>query len=170
MSSFSVVRAEFLRIYEGIAIRRGLPGIFGRIMATFFLEGRELSQKELSSLTGYSVSSVSRTLHQMVQMSIVQEHMSLSREYNVYSMKASYIDITIPALEAWISQAETARNQMEALRRKTESIKFKEEEWPQANSLSKKLRELEAEIVIIKEIIGDDIKLLRARQRESESH
>lgn len=164
MSSLDAVRAEFLRLYEGITSRRGLPGLYGRIMATFFLEARELSQKELSSMTGYSVSSVSRTLHQMVQMGIVQEHMNASREYNVYSMKAGYIDMAISALGAWISQAETARNEMEALRRKIEAIKFKEEEEPRANSLSKKLRELESEVEVFKEIIGEDIKLLKARQ------
>ncbi|MFX0153435.1 MAG: hypothetical protein ACFE9Q_02810 [Candidatus Hodarchaeota archaeon] len=49
-------------------------------MATFFLEGRELNQKELSDLTGYSVLSISRAVDQMAKMGILQKHKNPSRE------------------------------------------------------------------------------------------
>ena len=71
MSSLEDVRNEFIRIYEDILSKRGLSPILGRILAVFFLEGKELSQQEISTLSGYSISSVSRALDQLIQMGVL---------------------------------------------------------------------------------------------------
>lgn len=68
MSSLEDIKNEFKHIYEDFLSKRGFPPILGRIIAVFYIEGRELSQHEISMLTGYSISSVSRALEQLIQM------------------------------------------------------------------------------------------------------
>ncbi|MFQ6126881.1 MAG: hypothetical protein ACE5R6_20065 [Candidatus Heimdallarchaeota archaeon] len=75
-------------------------------MTIFFLEGWELIQKEVSDLTGCSVSSVSRLLDQMGQMCLVQRYKDPSLGHYVYCIPIDYHNLTINGLEAWIKQAE----------------------------------------------------------------
>ena len=74
MNSIQEIRAGFIRIYEDIVRAKGLPTIMGRILAVLLLEGRELDHKEISSLTGYSMASVNRTLNQLVNFGMVHKH------------------------------------------------------------------------------------------------
>ena len=161
MSQLQEIKAEFTRIFEGIADRRGLPVIIGRMMAAFFLEGRELNQKELSDITGYSLSSVSRAVERMVQMGIVHKHKAPSREHFVYNMKIDYRDLAVGGLEAWIRHAELSKNEIESLRRRMENLDFREENQAEASRLHTTLTELEKNTEIVLEIIRRDVKELR---------
>jgi len=153
-----------MRIYEGIAIRRGSSAILGRIMAAFFTEGRELSQKELSSLIGYSVSSVSRTLNQMMALGIVQEHKNPSRKCSVYRMNVDFVYISIAGLDAFVRQAEMSKKEIAALRRRMEDLSFGREEKAEASVLHARLKKLEDGMALFADVVSRDIEeLSRAR-------
>jgi len=164
MNSLREVKTEFMRIYEGIASRRGLPAIIGRIMAAFFIEERELNQRELSDITGYSLSSVSRALDQMVRMGLVTKYKEPSRECFVYRMKTDFSDLAIGGLEAWIRQAEIGKSEIENLRRKIENLTFRKEEETKAKRLYNMLKEIEKKMDLLIEVIREDVVELRKRK------
>jgi len=160
MSSLQEIKTECIRIYEGIASRRGLPTLLGRIMAVFFLEGRELSQKEVSDLTEYSVSSVSRTLDQMFRMGIVHRHKDPSLGHFVYHMNIDYRDLAIGGLETWIRQAEASKEEIKNLRRKVNALKLKGGEEAETNRLHAMLKDMEEKLESVLDIIKKDIREL----------
>lgn len=163
MGTLKDVKADFMRIYEGIAIRRGQSAIFGRIMGAFFTEGHELSQKELSALTGYSVSSISRTLDQMVVLGVAQEHKDPSREYSVYSMSVDFIYLAIAGLESFIRSAEVSQKEIEALRKKMETMSFGKEEKAEANVLHARMKKLEDGMALFAEISRKNINEMKSK-------
>jgi len=132
MKSLQEIKAEFVQIYEDMLRAKGLPTIFGRIMATLLLEGRELSHKEISNLTGYSISSVSRTLDQMVRMGIVHKHKDVS---------------------------EAQREEMKRLEREVRSLKSKEK--AEVNRLLATLDKVEKTIEFAEGIMRNTIRELR---------
>ena len=101
MKSLQEIKAEFVQIYEDMLRAKGLPTIFGRIMATLLLEGRELSHKELSNLTGYSISSVSRTLDQMVRMGIVHKHKDAALKHFVFHVSGDFPEMIASGMETY---------------------------------------------------------------------
>ncbi len=161
MSSLQAIKTEFIRIYEDVAGRRGLPTILGRIMAVFFLEGPELSQKEVSGLTGYSVSSVSRTLDQMVRMGLVHRHRDPGHRHFVYHMDADYYDLAVSGLEAWIGQAEATRQQLEYLRQKVNILKPKGQEQAEANRFRTMLSNMEEKLGSLLHVVAKDVEELK---------
>jgi len=165
MSSLQEIKTEFIRIYEGIAIRRGFPALLGRIMAVFFLEGRELSQKEVSDLTGYSVSSVSRTLDQMLRMGIVHKHKDPSLNRFVYHMNIDFRDLAISGLETWIRHAEASKEEIKNLRLKVSILKSKEKEDAEINRLHTMLKDIEEKIESVLRLIKKDIEELKTLKR-----
>ncbi len=162
MSSFKEIKAEFIRIYEDIARMRGLPTVLGRIMAVFFLEGRELSHKEISNLTGYSISSVSRTLDQMVQMGIVHKHKDASLKHFVYHMNVDVRELIVNGLERWISASESRREDIKTLARKLSVLKSGEAEQNEIHRLQAVLKGLDETIGTIQEVTKKVMKELHA--------
>jgi len=169
MSSLQEVNTEFIQIYEGVASKRGLPTLFGRIMAIFLLEERELSQKDVSDLSGYSVSSVSRTLDQMVRMGLVHKHKDASLRQFVYHMNVDYYDLAISGLETWMRQAEISINEMGSLRRKIEALRLAGEEKIEADCLHETLKDIEEKTGSILGIIKKDVEELRRSRAQSNS-
>jgi len=135
MSSLQKIKAEFVRIYEDIASAKGLPAVFGRIMAVLLLEGRELSHKEISDLTGYSVSSVSRTLNQMVRMGIVHRHKDVSLKHFVFHVSIDLNEMFANSLETMLKVYEAQREEMQNLTRKVSALKLKAEKNAEVNRL-----------------------------------
>lgn len=164
MISLQEIKTEFLRIYERIASKRGLPTLFGRIMAVFFLEGRELSQKEVSDLTGYSISSVSRLLDQMGRMGLVQRYKDPTLGRFVYHMPIDYHNLTISGLEAWIRQAEESIEEIKNLRQKVDIFKSQKGEEADINHLHAMLKSIEEKSQSVLNIIKKDIKELKRSQ------
>jgi len=158
MSSLQEVKTEFIHIYEGIANRRGLSTLLGRIMAVFFLEGRELSQKEVSDLTGYSVSSVSRTLDQMYRMGIVHKHKDPALNSFVYHMNIDFRDLAIGSLEVWVRQAEESKEEIKNLRQKVNALKSKGEENAEIIRLYTMLKDIEEKMESLLDMIKRNIK------------
>ncbi|MFB0558870.1 MAG: MarR family transcriptional regulator [Candidatus Bathyarchaeia archaeon] len=160
MSALEDVKAEFIRYYEDVSNKRGLPTLFGRIMGVFFLEGRELTQKEISDLTGYSISSVSRTLDQMVRMGLVQRHKDPSIGSFAYRMSINYLDLAVHGLGTWIRQAEESLQNLRNIRQKMSSIKIEEGEEAEFDRIYRMLRDIEEKGEIIIKIIKRDIEEL----------
>jgi DNA-binding transcriptional regulator GbsR (MarR family) len=148
-------------MYEDVAGRRGLPAILGRVMAVFFLEGRGLSQKEVSDLTGYSVSSVSRTLDQMVRMGLIHRHRDPSHRHFVYHMDIDYYDLAISGLEAWIGQAEATREQLKSLRQKVSVFELKGEDKAEANRFHALLKNMGEKLDSLLHVIAKDVEELK---------
>jgi len=163
MGTLRDIKGEFLRVYEGIAIRRGQPAVLGRILAAFFIEGRELSQKELSSITGYSISSVSRSLDQLGALGVIRERKDASREHSVYSMSVDFVHLVISGLEAFVKQAEMSRRDIEGVRKKIESTSFSREERTEANALHSRLKRLEEGMRIVAETTRKNIEEMRSK-------
>lgn len=161
MSSIREIKTEFIRIYEDVAARRGLPAILGRVMAVFFLEGRGLSQKEVSDLTGYSVSSVSRTLDQMVRMGLVHRHRDPSHRRFVYHMDIDYYDLAISGLEAWIGQAQATKEQLESLRQRVSVFELEGEDQAEANRLHALLKNMGEKLDSLLHVIAKDVEELK---------
>jgi len=160
MSSLQALKTEFIRVYEGVASRRGLPTIFGRIMAVFFLEERELNQKELADLTSYSVSSVSRALDQMVRMGLVHKHKSPSGDYSVYHMSVDLGDLALSGLRAWVEQAEMNRRELEGLRKKLESARIRKGEMAEASHLDGMLKRFDEKFQLVLRVMREGIERL----------
>lgn len=139
--SLEEIKTEFVRIYEDLVRTKGLPPIYGRIMATFLLEGPELSHKEISNLTGYSISSVSRTLDQMVRMGIVRKHKHVSLKYFVYRVNIDLGALAISAFKTQIGSYEGYLKEIENLTLKASTIKSKGKEQAGINRLQAMLKD-----------------------------
>ena len=138
--SIKEVKDEFVRMYEDFVQARGVPRIIGRIMAVFLLEGRELSHKEISNLTGYSISSVSRTLDQMIRMGVVHKHKDVSRKQFVYHVKIDLRELIISAFEVQIRVYEERLKEVDNLTQKVSTLKSKEKGQAEINRLQGMLK------------------------------
>jgi DNA-binding transcriptional regulator GbsR (MarR family) len=161
MNTLEDIKKDFIRYYEDVASKRGLPTLFGRIMGVFFLEGRELTQKEVSDLTGYSVSSTSRTLDQMMRMGLVQRHKDPSLGSYVYSMSVDYMDLAAHGLMAWIRQAEESMQSLRAIRQKMSSIEIVEGKKEEFERVHNMMRDIEEKAVTIINIVKKDVAELK---------
>ncbi|MBD3226996.1 MAG: MarR family transcriptional regulator [Candidatus Lokiarchaeota archaeon] len=146
MNSLEDIKTEFIHIYERIAERRGLPGIVGRIMGVLFLEKNAMNQKKLSELTGYSISSISRALDQMIRLGIIEKRKHKSNEYYIYEMKSSFIDLAIMGLKRWIQQAEISKSEISKLEDKIYLKTIKSNNLNEAENLKNALNTFVNEI------------------------
>jgi len=138
---------------------KGLPTIFGRIMATLLLEGRELSHKEISNLTGYSISSVSRTLDQMIRMGIVHKHKDASLKHFVFHACADFPEMIASGMETVLRVYEAQREEMKKLTRKVRSMKS--DENAEINRLLATLENVEKTIEFAERVMKSTIEELR---------
>jgi len=168
MNSLQEIKAEFAQIYEDMLRAKGLPPIFGRIMATLLLEGRKLSHKEISNLTGYSISSVSRTLDQMVRMGIVHKHKDTSLKHFVFHASVDFPEMLASGMETILRVYEEQRDEIKKLTRKAGSLKAKEKEKAEINRLQATLKNVEKTIEFAEGIMKNTIKELRSHPRESQ--
>ncbi len=167
MNSLQEIKAEFVRIYEDMLRAKGLPTIFGRIMATLLLEGRELSHKEISNLTGYSISSVSRTLDQMVRMGIVHKHKDASLKHFVFHVIVDFPEMIASGMETMLRIYEAQREEIKKLTRKVRFLKSREKEKAEINRLHSTLEKVEKTIEFAEGIMKNTIKELRSHLPES---
>ncbi len=166
MNSLEEIKAEFVRIYEDMLRAKGLPAIFGRVMATLLLEGRELSHKEISDLTGYSISSVSRTLDQMVRMGIVHKHKDASLKHFVFHVIVDFPEMLASGFETMLRVYEAQREELKNLTSKLSSLKSKGKQQAEINRLQAMLEKIEKAIEFSEGIMKNAIKELRSQWRE----
>jgi len=167
MNSLEEIKAEFVRIYEDILRARGLPTVFGRIMATLLLEERELSHKEISNLTGYSISSVSRTLDQMIRMGIVHKHKDASLKHFVFHVIVDFPEMIASGMETMLRVYEAQRKELKNLTPKLSALKLKGKQQAEINRLQATLEKVAKTIEFAEGIMKNSIKELRSHLRES---
>jgi DNA-binding transcriptional regulator GbsR (MarR family) len=161
MQLIEEIKAEFIQIYEDTLRAKGLPTIFGRIMATLLLARRNLSHKEISKLTGYSISSVSRTLDQMVRMGIVHKHKDPSLKHFVFHVNADFPEMTASGMETMLGVYRAQRGRIEGLTQKLRSLKLEEEDMAELNHLQATLETVGKTIEFVEGIMKKTIRELR---------
>lgn len=130
-------------------------------MATFFLEGRELNQKELSDLTGYSVLSISRAVDQMAKMGILQKHKNPSREYFLYQMHLNFLDLAINGLQTWIHQIMESEREIINLITSIDIDNLANDDKIEGIKYQKILSDLKNEIKVVIELISESVNKLK---------
>ncbi len=161
MDSLEEIKAEFVQIYEDMLRAKGLPTIFGRIMATLLLERPNLSHKEISNLTGYSISSVSRTLDQMIRMGIVHKHKDASLKHFVFHISADFPEMTASGMETMLVVYRAQRENIKNLTEKVRFLKSKEKDRAELNRLQATLEEVTKAIEFVEDIMKKAIRELR---------
>jgi len=162
MDSLEEIKTEFIQIYEDMLRAKGLPTIFGRIMATLLLETRNLSHKEISNLTGYSISSVSRTLEQMVRMGIVHKHKDASLKHFVFHVSVDFPEMTASSMETMLRVYKAQRDKIKDLTQKVRPLKSRKKDKAEISHLQATLEKIAKTIEFAEGIIENAIKELRA--------
>jgi len=91
-------------------------------VAVLLLEGRELNHKEISSLTGYSMASVNRTLNQLVSLEIVHKHKDPIQKTYVFHVNADYPEIFAHSIEQALKVYESQTKEIDNLVQKLTAL------------------------------------------------
>ena len=165
MNSLQEARAGFIRIYEDIVRAKGLPTIMGRILAVLLLEGRELDHKEISSLTGYSMASVNRTLNQLVNFGMVHKHKDAQKKHYVFHMNIDFLELFAASLEKMVKVYGTQRDELNSLLQKLAAAESDGKEQAEINHLRATLKNFEKILEVTMDVLGNTIKELRSQER-----
>jgi len=161
MNSLQEIRAGFIRVYEDIMRAKGLPTIMGRIMAVLLLEGRELNHKEISSLTGYSMASVNRTLNQLVSMGIAHKHKDPLQKYYVFHVNIDFPEIYANSIEKIMNVYQTQRNEIDNLTQKLTALESEGKEQAEIKRLRTVLENFDRILEVTMEVLEKTVKELR---------
>jgi DNA-binding transcriptional regulator GbsR (MarR family) len=164
MNSLQEIRAGFIRIYEDIVRAKGLPTIMGRILAVLLLEGRELDHKEISSLTGYSMASVNRTLNQLVNFGMIHKHKDALKKHYVFHMNIDFPEIFADSLEKMVRVYGMQRDELNNLIQKLATLESEGKEKAEVNHLRFTLKNFEKVLEITMGVLGNTIKELRSHK------
>ena len=162
MNTIQEVRDGFARIYEDIIRAKGLPTVMGRIMAVLLMEGRELDHKEVSSLTGYSMASVNRTLNQLVTFGMVHKHKDAQKKHYVFHVNIDFPEIFAGSLEKMVKVYGTQRDELNSLIQKLAVHGMDEKEQEEADRLRFTLEKFEKILEVTMGVLEKTIKDLRS--------
>jgi len=165
MNSLQEIRAGFVRIYEDIIRAKGLPAIMGRIMAVLLLKGRELNHKEISSLTGYSMASVNRTLNQLVSMGMVHKHKDPLRKHFVFHASVDFFGLFVDSIEKMMRVYGTQRDEVNDLTQKLNSLESKGNEQAEIKRVRDVLNKFDRVLEVAMEVLENTLKELRSQER-----
>jgi DNA-binding transcriptional regulator GbsR (MarR family) len=164
MNSLQEIRAGFIRIYEDIVRAKGLPTIMGRIIAVLLLEGRELNHKEISSLTGYSMASVNRTLNQLVSFGMVHKHKDPVKKHFVFHANVDFSELFADSLEKMMQVYRTQRDEVNELTQKLDSLESKGNKQAEIEHVRNVLNNFDRVLVAAMEALGNMLKELRSKE------
>jgi DNA-binding transcriptional regulator GbsR (MarR family) len=167
MNSLQEIRAEFIRVYEDIMRAKGLPTIMGRILAVFLLEGRELNHKEISSLTGYSMASVNRTLNQLVSMGIVHKHKDPIQKYYVFHVNVGFPEMFAKSIERMLEVYKAQRDEINNLTQKLTELESEGKEQAEAKRVGAILRKFNEMLEGTMEVLE---KIMKTYAREKDTN
>jgi len=165
MNSLQEIRAGFIRIYEDIVRAKGLPTIMGRVLAVLLLEGRELDHKEISSLTGYSMASVNRTLNQLVSFGMLRKHKDPLKKHFVFHTSVDFCELFADSLEKMLRVYGTQRDEVNELTQKLNSLESKGNEQAEIKRVRNVLNEFERVLDVAMEVLENMLKELRSQER-----
>jgi DNA-binding transcriptional regulator GbsR (MarR family) len=165
MNSVQEIRAGFIRIYEDILRAKGLPTIMGRIMAVLLLEGRELDHKEISSLTGYSMASVNRTLNQLVNFGMVHKHKDTIKKHYVFHVNIDFPGIFADTLEKMVKVYGMQVDEINTLLQKLATLEPNEKEQAEIDHLRLTLTNFKKILESTMIVLENTIKELRSQKQ-----
>ncbi len=142
MSSQSVfleIRARFIQFMEGLAEQRGFKSIHGRILACFMMNQTPLTQEEMSSWTGYSISSISRALDQLTSLGSVRRYKQSGIRSYFYELSIPLGSILTGALAQWIALAQKSMGPIDSMTSTLSNLRMDELDGKQAKE-AKQLR------------------------------
>ena len=165
MNSVKEIREGFVRIYEDILQAKGLPTIMGRIMAVLLLEGRELDHKEISSLTGYSMASVNRTLNQLVNFGMIHKHKDAIKKHYVFHVNIDFPEIFADSLEKMIKVYGMQANEINTLLQKLTTLEPKENDPDEIEHLRRTLTNFKSILESTMHVLENTVKELRSQKQ-----
>jgi DNA-binding transcriptional regulator GbsR (MarR family) len=165
MTSLQEIREGFVRIYEDILRAKGLPTIMGRIMAVLLLEGRELDHKEISSLTGYSMASVNRTLNQLVNFGMVHKHKDAQKKHYVFHVNIDFPEIFADSLEKMIRVYGMQVDELDILLQKLATLESDDTEYAEIEHLRRTLTNFKKILESTMRVLENTIKELRSQKQ-----
>lgn len=137
----------------------------GRIMAVLLLEGRELNHKEISSLTGYSMASVNRTLNQLVSMGMVHKHKDPLRKHFVFHASVDFSELFADSIEKMMRVYGTQRNEVNNLSQKLNSLESKGNEQAEIKRVRDVLNKFDRVLEVAMEVLENMLKELRSQEK-----
>lgn len=146
VSDFQSIRTQFIQLLEQIAEERGFKPIHGRILASLFLAPQPRSQQSIAQWTGYSISAISRTLDQLVNLGSVRRFKEPGHRSYLYQIGTSMTSLFVSAIERWLIITERAHEPIaslaESARRLDHSL-LNVSEMTEAKLLARQLEQLE---------------------------
>jgi DNA-binding transcriptional regulator GbsR (MarR family) len=164
MNSVQEIRAGFIRIYEDILHAKGLPTIMGRILAVLLLEGRELDHKEISSLTGYSMASVNRTLNQLVNFGMVHKHKDAIKKHYVFHVNIDFPGIFADTLEKMVKVYGMQVGEISILLQNLAALEPNEKEQTEFDHLRLTLANFKSILESTMRVLENTVKELRSQK------
>ena len=160
MRSINSLRTEFILIYEEMMELKGLPTVFGTVMANLILSPKELSHEEISEITGYSVSSISRTLNQLIRMGFVYKRKDISQRKFLYQIKGGFPQVMADSYEIKLREF---TSQKEALRSISEKIDLLDTEQgtDETRSFKNRLDEMQRTLDVLLNLVKNCIVELK---------
>jgi len=137
----------------------------GRIMAVLLLEGRELNHKEISSLTGYSMASVNRTLNQLASMGMVHKHKDPLRKHFVFHASVDFSELFAGSLEKMMRVYGTQRDEVNELTQKLDSVESKGNEQAEIKRVRDVLNKFDRVLEVAMEVLENMLKELRSQEK-----
>jgi len=165
MNSLQEIKEGFIRIYEDIVRAKGLPTIMGRVLAILLLEGRELDHKEISSLTGYSMASVNRTLNQLVSFGMLHKHKDPLKKHFVFHTSVDFSELFADSLEKMLRVYETQRDEVNELTQKLNSLDAKGNKQAEIKRVRDVLNKFDRVLEVAVEVLENMLKELRSNER-----
>ena len=165
MTSVQEIREGFIRVYEDILRAKGLPTIMGRIIAVLLLEGHELDHKEISSLTGYSMASVNRTLNQLVNFGMVHKHKDAIKKHYVFHVNIDFPEIFADSLEKMVKVYGMQVDELNTLLQKLATLESDKKEHDEIEQLRRTLTNFKNILESTMCVLENTIKELRSQKQ-----
>lgn len=137
----------------------------GRVLAVLLLEGRELDHKEISSLTGYSMASVNRTLNQLVSFGMLRKHKDSVKKHFVFHASVDFSELFADSLEKMLRVYGTQRDEVHELTQKLNSLGAKGNEQAEIKHVRDLLNKFERVLEVAMEVLENMLKELRSQER-----
>ena len=137
----------------------------GRILAILLLEERELDHKEISSLTGYSMASVNRTLNQLVSFGMLRKHKDPLKKHFVFNSSVDFSELFADSLENMLRVYGTQRDEVNDLTQKLNSLDAKGNEQAEIKRVRDVLNEFDRVLEVAVEVLENMLKELRSQER-----
>ncbi len=135
------------------------------IMAVLLLEGRELDHKEISSLTGYSMASVNRTLNQLVNFGMVHKHKDAVKKHYVFHVNIDFPGIFADTLEKLVKVYGTQVNELNTLLQKVATLESDKTEQDEIDQLRRTLTNFKSILESTMHVLDKTINELRSQKQ-----